>query len=76
VDVDDDQGLRDIITTLSEDPELRQKMGRAGYDRIWKDPASAFTPEALVRRTEECYGHWLSQKWVLQGRGQKKVPHD
>jgi glycosyltransferase involved in cell wall biosynthesis len=76
VDVDDDQGLRDIITTLSEDPELRQKMGRAGYDRIWKDPASAFTSEALVRRTEECYGHWLSQKWALQGRGQKKVPHD
>jgi len=36
VKLDDDQGLRDIITTLIENPSLRRKMGDAGYDRIWK----------------------------------------
>lgn len=76
VDLDDDQGLRDIITTLSKDPVLRQKMGRAGYDRIWNNPASEFTPEALVRRTEQIYSHWLSQRWALERRGNKKVQHD
>lgn len=76
VDLDDDQGLRAIITRLSESPELRKKMGDAGYDRIWNDPASEFTPEALVRRTEQCYGHWLSQDWAFQRRGNKKVQHD
>jgi glycosyltransferase involved in cell wall biosynthesis len=76
VDLDDDQGLRDIITTLSEDSALRQKMGRAGYDRIWNNHASEFTPEALVRRTEQCYGHWLNQRWARQRREKKKVKHD
>lgn len=75
VELDDDQSLRDIITRLSEDPELRQKMGRAGHDRIWNDSASEFTPEAMVRRTEQCYGHWLSQRRVFRGRV-KKVLHD
>jgi glycosyltransferase involved in cell wall biosynthesis len=75
VELDDDQSLRDIITRLSEDPELRQKMGRAGYDRIWNDHASEFTPEALVRRTEQCYGHWLSQGSPLRRR-LKMVQHD
>ena len=75
VELDDDQSLRDIITKLSEDPELRKKMGRAGYDRIWNDPASEFTPEALVRRTEQCYGHWLSQGHPLRRR-LKMVQHD
>jgi glycosyltransferase involved in cell wall biosynthesis len=76
VNLDDDQRLRDIITTLSENPELRKKMGRAGYDRIWNNHASEFTPEAMVRRTEQCYGHWLSQGWGPQRRGYKKVQHD
>jgi glycosyltransferase involved in cell wall biosynthesis len=75
VKLDDDQSLRDIITKLSEDPELRKKMGRAGYDRIWNDHASEFTPEALVRRTEQCYGHWLSQGHPLRRR-LKMVQHD
>jgi glycosyltransferase involved in cell wall biosynthesis len=75
VELDDDQSLRDIINRLSEDPELRKKMGRAGYDRIWNDPASEFTPEALVRRTEQCYGHWLSQASPLRRR-LKMVQHD
>ena len=75
VELDDDQSLRDIITRLSEDPELRQKMGRAGYDRIWNDHASEFTPEALVRRTEQCYGHWLSQGSHLRRR-LKMVQYD
>jgi glycosyltransferase involved in cell wall biosynthesis len=75
VELDDDQSLRDIINRLSEDPELRQKMGRAGYDRIWNDHASEFTPEALVRRTEQCYGHWLSQGSPLRRR-LKMVQHD
>lgn len=65
VDLDDDQGLRDVITKLAEDPALRQKMGQAGYDRIWNDPASEFTSEAMVRRTEQVYAHWLGERRLL-----------
>ncbi len=75
VELDDDQSLRDIITRLSEDSALRQKMGRAGHDRIWNDRASEVTPEALVHRTEQCYGHWLSQRRVHR-KQVNKVRHD
>lgn len=68
VKLDDDQGLRDIITTLIENPSLRRKMGDAGYDRIWKNPESEFTPQALVRRTEQCYRRWLDR-----GADQRKL---
>lgn len=61
VKLDDDQGLRDALDRLIENPALRKKMGQAGYDRIWNDPASEFTPEALVRRTEDCYRNWLNR---------------
>ena len=72
VDLDDDQGLRDAITKLAEDPALRQKMGQAGYDRIWTDPASEFTPQALVRRTEQVYGHWLGQERLQDKQAQNE----
>lgn len=61
VKVDDDQGLRDAMTRLIEDPELRKKMGQAGHARIWDDSTTEFTPEALVRRTEQCYRKWLGR---------------
>ena len=73
VELDDDQGLRQAITTLMDDAGLRQKMGQAGYDRIWNDPDSAFTPEAMARRTEQCYRHWLGHKNTVAGSIAKDI---
>ena len=64
VQLDDEQGLRDALLKLILDPALRQRMGRAGYERIWDDPSSQFTPQALVRRTQEVYDKWLAQRDV------------
>jgi len=73
VELDDDHGLRQAITTLMDDADLRQKMGRAGYDRIWNDPASEFTPEAMARRTEQCYRHWLGHQNTIAGSIAKDI---
>jgi len=62
VPLDDEQGLRSALLKLIDNPELRKQMGREGYERIWVDPASQFTPQALVRRTQEVYGRWLEQR--------------
>lgn len=61
VQLDDAQGLRNALVKLIDNPDLRQQMGRAGYERIWDDPSSQFTPDALVRRTQEVYCRWLEQ---------------
>lgn len=76
VKLDDDQGLRDAMTTLCENPYLRKQMGHAGYDRIWNDHASEFTPEAFVRRTEYCYRKWLSQKYTFGSQRYERVDHE
>jgi len=60
VKLDDDEGLHRALLTLIDDPVLRKKMGQAGFDRIWQDPTSPFTPQSLVRQTEASYRKWLS----------------
>lgn len=62
VQLDDQNSLRAALLTLINQPALRKQMGQAGYNRIWTDPASPFTPEALVKRTEEVYSRWLMQR--------------
>lgn len=64
VQLNDEQGLRAALLKLILDPALRQQMGQAGYERIWVDPSSQFTPQALVRRTQEVYDKWLAQRAV------------
>lgn len=60
VELDDDEGLRRALLTLIDDPVLRKKMGQAGFERVWRDPISPFTPQSLVRQTEASYRKWLS----------------
>ena len=59
VKLDDVESLQKALLKLIDSPALRKQMGQAGYDRIWNNLVSAFTPEALVRRTEVCYRTWL-----------------
>jgi len=61
VKLDDTEGLRRALLSLIDDPVLRKQMGQAGFKRIWEDPASPFTPHALVRQTEASYRKWLSR---------------
>lgn len=67
VQLDDEQGLRDALVKLIDNPSLRKQMGQAGYDRIWHDPSSPFTPKALVERTESCYRSWLNHRRIRSG---------
>lgn len=62
VKLDDMQGLQAALSTLIDNPGLRRQMGQAGYDRIWTNASSMFTPEALAHRTEQVYRHWLKQR--------------
>lgn len=61
VPLDDEAALQRALIRLIDDPALRKQMGNAGYDRIWKSPASLFTPQALAKRTESVYRKWLGQ---------------
>ncbi len=73
VQLDDQNSLRAALLKLIDQPILRKQMGQAGYDRIWSDPASPFTPEALVKRTQEVYGMWLTQRG-FKSRAVRKEP--
>lgn len=59
VKLDDVEGLQNALLKLIDNPVLRKQMGQAGYDRIWNNLVSEFTPEALVRHTEVFYRTWL-----------------
>lgn len=62
VKLDDVESLQQALLKLVDNPSLRKQMGQAGYDRIWNNLVSEFTPEALVRHTEVCYGAWLQRR--------------
>jgi glycosyltransferase involved in cell wall biosynthesis len=62
VKLDDVESLQQALLKLVDNPSLRKQMGRAGYDRIWNNLVSEFTPEALVRHTEVCYRAWLHRR--------------
>ncbi len=70
VKLDDVDSLQQALLKLIDNPALRKQMGQAGYDRIWNNLVSEFTPEALVRHTEVCYRRWL------HGRGRGSNRHN
>ncbi len=51
--------LTDALDRLISDPDLRQRMGRAG--RRYCVEEGRFTREALGERTEGCYRRWLEE---------------
>jgi len=57
VPLDDAQALQNALIQLIDSPELRKKMGQAGYERIHTE--GMFTTETLAKRTEGIYGQWL-----------------
>lgn len=50
--------LADAITALSENPEARGSMGRAGRQRVLQ----RFTVEEMVQKTEQLYEDLLLEK--------------
>lgn len=73
VKLDDVESLQKALLKLIENPVLRKQMGQAGYDRIWNNLVSEFTPEALVRHTEVCYRAWLDGR--SRGSGRHNTQH-
>jgi glycosyltransferase involved in cell wall biosynthesis len=57
VPLDDAQALQNALVQLIDSPELRAKMGQAGYERIHSE--GTFTTETLAKRTERIYHQWL-----------------
>ncbi|MEI8401010.1 MAG: glycosyltransferase family 4 protein [Alcaligenaceae bacterium] len=57
VPLDDGQALQNALIQLIDSPELRNKMGQAGYERIHTE--GVFTTETLAKRTERIYDQWL-----------------
>ncbi len=57
VRLDDAQALQNALIQLIDSPELRKRMGQAGYDRVHTE--GIFTTETLAKRTEGIYGRWL-----------------
>ena len=60
----DADALRQTLARLIDDPELRVKMGRAGYDMVWKE--EVFTTHTLARETESVYRSWLTTQLKQQ----------
>jgi glycosyltransferase involved in cell wall biosynthesis len=54
----DPEALSEAILTLLQDPDLRQKMGQAGQDRV----REYFSVERMVKRTENLYASLLKEK--------------
>ncbi len=60
VPLDDAAALQNALIQLIDSPELRKKMGQAGYERIHNE--GIFTTETLAKRTERIYGEWLKER--------------
>ena len=56
---DDVIGFRQAIDRLIVDPELRCKLGRAGYARVRTE--SIFDTHTLSQNTERVYLRWLAE---------------
>lgn len=54
----DADALRLALARLIDDPELRDKMGRAGYEMVWNE--GVFNTHTLARETESTYRTWLN----------------
>jgi glycosyltransferase involved in cell wall biosynthesis len=57
----DPDALSEAILTLLQDPDLRQKMGQAGRERVREH----FSVERMVQDTEALYQQLLSKKGIL-----------
>lgn len=64
VPAQDADALRLALAKLIDDPDLRVKMGVAGYDMVWKE--GVFTTRTLARETESAYRAWLAAKSLDQ----------
>ena len=62
VPLHDPAALSQALTTLVDDPQRRQDMGRAGMRRVREE--GFFSTQALVSDTEACYGRWLKDRTV------------
>lgn len=51
--------MTQALRVLVDDPQLRRKMGRAGWD--WIRSAHRFTPDGHGEATEHCYHQWLKE---------------
>ncbi len=60
VPLDDTPALTAAIRRLVDDPDLRQKMGRAGLQFCREQ--NRFSADAMVRRIESCYSRWLTER--------------
>ncbi len=61
----DRDALSHALQTLVENPEQRQRMGRAGWE--WMRTAQRFTPSGHTEATEHYYHQWLKEL----GHGQR-----
>ena len=59
VEPGDAAALTTALQRLVEQPGLRRKMGRAGWD--WLHSDERFSPDGHCRATEACYYHWLEE---------------
>ena len=59
VPLDDGQALQNALMQLIYTPELRKKIGQAGYERIHTE--GIFNTQTLVTRSERIYGRWLDE---------------
>jgi glycosyltransferase involved in cell wall biosynthesis len=57
VPLDDAPALQNALIQLIDSPELRAKMGQAGFERIHTE--GIFTTKTLAKRTERIYDQWL-----------------
>lgn len=53
----DPQSLAAGISALANDPEKRRRLGERG-----RETAASFTSEAMVRKIEDLYEHWIRSK--------------
>jgi glycosyltransferase involved in cell wall biosynthesis len=61
----DPTALAQAITRLLDDPDLRQRMGRAGRERVLQH----FSVEQMVKRTQTLYEQLLDAKGLGSGQG-------
>lgn len=57
IELDDENSLQTAIKKLVENPDLRKKMGSAGFD--FYTNSGRFTIDGLVKKTESAYYTWL-----------------
>ena len=60
VPLDDERALQNALVQLIDSPDLRKKMGQAGYDRMHV-AEGIFTKQTFAKRIEVFYRRWLDE---------------